>query len=70
MDKEKFSEAIKILEFNISEYPESYYLYDGLGEACWKKGDKKMAIKYYKKSLELEPANANATMMLEMIVKK
>lgn len=30
-----------------------------------KSGDKKMAKKYYQKSLELNPNNTNATKMLE-----
>ena len=70
IDKENYRDAIKILEFDISEYPDPYYLYDGLGEAYWKNGEKENAIKYYKKSLELEPDNTNAIMMLDIIKKK
>ena len=70
LDKEKYSDAIRIFEFNISENPDSYYLYDGLGEAYWRSGDDKKAIKFYQKSLELEPANSNATMMMELINKE
>ncbi len=52
------------------ENPELYYLYDGLGEAFWLKGEKENSIKYYKKSLDILPDNTNATMMLKIINKK
>jgi tetratricopeptide (TPR) repeat protein len=70
IDKGKLSDAIKIFKFNIMENPELYYLYDGLGEAFWLKGEKENAINYYKKSLDILPDNTNATMMLEIINKK
>lgn len=69
LDKKKYDDAIKILEFDLSEYPDSYYLYDGLGEVYWKKGDPENSIKFYEKSLEIEPANTNATYMINLIKK-
>ncbi|MCK5148633.1 MBL fold metallo-hydrolase [bacterium] len=67
LSKDKIAETIKLFQFAISEYPDIYYFYDGLGEAFWTKGDKENAIKFYKKSLEILPENTNATMMLEII---
>jgi glyoxylase-like metal-dependent hydrolase (beta-lactamase superfamily II) len=67
INDEKYNDAILIFEFCNLEYPNTYYFYDGLGETYWKKGDKKNAVKFYKKSLELEPKNTNATHMIKVI---
>ena len=69
MDHQKYEEAIKFFSFCITEYPELYYMYDGLGEAFMKSGNKKEAIANYNKSLELEPKNTNASKMVEIINK-
>lgn len=60
MRLEKYSDAIKILEFNATEYPDSYAVYDALGDAYSRAGIKEEAIKNYKKSLELNRNNKNA----------
>lgn len=60
----KVSEAIEIFKFNVELFPESFNVYDSLGEAYMKSGDKKNAIKNYKKSLELNPDNENGREML------
>lgn len=52
----KHDKAIKILKFNAEQHPESANAWDSLGEACVIKGDKDNAIKYFKKSLSLNPA--------------
>lgn len=57
---ENFSDAIQIFKLNVSEYPNSSNVYDSLGEAYMKNGQKKMAIQNYEKSLELNPDNNNA----------
>ncbi|MFC1527469.1 MBL fold metallo-hydrolase [Candidatus Neomarinimicrobiota bacterium] len=69
LEKGKINDAIKFFEFNISENPDLYYLYDGLGESYWKKGDNKTAIMYYKISLDMFPDNTNAILMLDIISK-
>jgi len=61
---DKTKEAIRIFELNIEEYPKSANAYDSLGEAYMKKGDRDRAIASYRKSLELNPENRNATEML------
>lgn len=60
MRLEKYADAIKILEFNTTEYPDSYSVYDALGDAYNRAGIKEDAIKNYKKSLELNRKNKNA----------
>jgi CubicO group peptidase (beta-lactamase class C family) len=60
----KLAEAIEILKLNVETYPQSANAYDSLGEAYMVHGDKDLAIANYKKSLELNPKNANATAKL------
>ncbi len=62
-------EAIKIFQLNVEAYPGSSNVYDSLAEAFMVKGDKENAIKNYKKSLELNPANKNAEEMLKQLQK-
>ena len=66
----KINEAIEIFKLNVEAYPEAYNTYDSLGEAYMKNGDKELAIKNYKKSLELNPKNTNAVNMLKKLEEK
>lgn len=65
----KTKDAIEILKLNIESFPDSWNVYDSMGEACMMSGDKELAITNYKKSLELNPANKNAEMMLKQLNK-
>ncbi|HKD58923.1 MAG TPA: tetratricopeptide repeat protein [Terracidiphilus sp.] len=53
-------EAMTIFKLNVSLYPDSGNVYDSLGEAYMKSGQKDLAIENYKKSLEKNPNNENA----------
>ena len=57
----KLPESIEIFKLNVEAYPEAFNPYDSLGEAYMLHGDKELAIANYKKTLELNPQNANAT---------
>lgn len=63
----KQKEAIEIFKLNVAEYPKAFNPYDSLGEAYMVSGNKELAILNYKKSLELNPQNNNATAMLKRI---
>jgi FKBP-type peptidyl-prolyl cis-trans isomerase 2 len=63
-------DAIKILELNVKLFPNSANVYDSLGEAYMIDGNKELAIKNYKKSLELNPGNENAKNMLQQLQTK
>jgi len=65
----QINEAIELFSFNIEEFPNSSNVYDSLGEAYMTKGDKKTAIGYYNKSLDLNPDNENAKQMIERMRK-
>lgn len=47
--------AISMFEHNTKTYPKSWNVWDSLGEAQAAKGDKKSAIKNYKKALSMAP---------------
>ncbi len=63
----RVEDAVAIFELNVAEYPEAANPYDSLGEAYMESGDVEMAIRNYRKSLELNPANTNAVEMLERL---
>jgi CubicO group peptidase (beta-lactamase class C family) len=67
LSREKTKEAIEIFKLNVEAFPESSNTYDSLGEAYMKNGDKELAIKNYKKSLDLDPTNTNAVNMLKKL---
>ncbi len=56
----KVADAIEIFKLNVELFPQASNVYDSLGEAYMVHGDKELAIANYKKSLELDPKNANA----------
>ncbi len=59
--------AIEFFEQNVSNYPDSFNVYDSLGEAYMVRGDKTLAIENYEKSLVLDPNNENAKRQLETL---
>jgi pimeloyl-ACP methyl ester carboxylesterase len=61
----KIKDAIKLFMINTIAYPNSGNVYDSLGEAYLKDGQRDLAIKNYKKSLELDPKNENARKALK-----
>ena len=59
--------AILVFERTVKLYPNSWNAYDSLGEACAAAGDIQFAIKYYEKSLKLNPENHNAAVALRQL---
>jgi thiol-disulfide isomerase/thioredoxin len=60
----KLREAMAVLKWNVERFPASGNVYDSLGEAYIKSGNRALAIENYAKSLELDPTNKNAEKML------
>src|SRR5215831_2772806 len=58
-------DAIAVFQRNVQEYPKSGNVYDSLGEAYMKAGQKDLAVQNYEKSLELDSKNENARGMLK-----
>jgi opacity protein-like surface antigen len=67
LNQKKLALAITILQFNTTIYPHSANTYDSLGEAYFVSGETEQAIQNYQKSLELNPHNQNARVMLEKL---
>ena len=57
-------EALTVFKMNIEAFPNSSNVYDSYAEALRVKGDIKGSVKNYQKSLELDPGNQNAVIML------
>jgi CubicO group peptidase (beta-lactamase class C family) len=70
MGQGKIKEAIRIFQLNVEAYPSSSNVYDSLGEAYMRNGDKSLAIENYEKSLNLDPSNSNAVEMLKRLKKQ
>jgi len=60
-------DAIRLFTLNTVSYPNSWNVYDSLGEGYLKDGQVDKAIKNYERSLELNPKNENAIKMLREI---
>lgn len=63
----KLKEAVSIFQLNVEAYPQSANVYDSLGEAYMDAGNKPLAIVNYQKSLELNPKNRGAVVMLQKL---
>jgi Tfp pilus assembly protein PilF len=66
----KRAEAIAVFALNVEFYPASSNTYDSLGEAYMENGDAELAIRNYRRSLELDPGNGNAVQMLKKLEQK
>lgn len=64
MARGMLDEAVAIFQLNVEYYPEHFATYDSMGEAFMNRGDTALAIQNYEKSLELNPDNENAEVML------
>ena len=59
--------AVEIFRLNVEQFPTDANVYDSLGEAYLKQGDKALAVENYKKSLDLKPQNENARDVLKKL---
>ncbi|HVP49682.1 MAG TPA: tetratricopeptide repeat protein, partial [Candidatus Bathyarchaeia archaeon] len=66
----KTAEALAIFKLNVEFQPDSWNAYDSLAEGYMKSGDKAQAVKFYEKSLALNPKNAAGAKKLEELKKK
>ncbi len=63
----KLDDAIEVFTQNTEDHPESWNVWDSLAEAYADKGNKDLAIKYYEKSLQLNPDNANGANQIKKL---
>jgi tetratricopeptide (TPR) repeat protein len=67
LGQNRVDEAIAVFEINVERFPESWNVYDSLGEAYAVKGDTGKAIELYRRSVELNPENVNGVQALERL---
>ena len=60
-------DGLQAFRKNAQEYPQSSNVYDSLGEAYMKMGQKDLSIQNYEKSLQLNPKNDNAVRWLKKL---
>jgi Flp pilus assembly protein TadD len=60
LGRRKLDEAIAVFTLNVEFYPDSWNVYDSLGEAYMNRGDTDRAIRYYRKTLQMNPNNPGA----------
>jgi CubicO group peptidase (beta-lactamase class C family) len=65
----RVKDAIAVFKQNTVDFPTAFNTWDSLAEGYMVSGDKEAAIKYYKKSLELNPENTNAVRQLKELEK-
>lgn len=63
----KKREALEIFKLNVILYPDSANVYDSVAEAFEANGEVELAVKNYRRSLELDPANKNAARQLKRL---
>jgi predicted transcriptional regulator YdeE len=63
----KEADSITVFQKNVQEYPQSGNVYDSLGEAYAKVGQKDLAVQNYEKALQLDPKNQNAVERLKKL---
>ncbi len=63
----KIIDAIHVFAMNADAYPHSANIYDRMGEAYAVAGQRDLAIRCYRRSLQLHPKNENAREMLKKL---
>ncbi len=65
--KKRTKDAIEIFKLNVEMFPKSANPYDSLGETYLADDQKDLALASYKKAFELDPANANALLIVKRL---
>lgn len=65
--EDKVDLAITVFGLNAEAFPRSANAFDSLGEAYLKHGDRELAVRSYRKSLDLDATNDNARRQLEAL---
>ncbi|HET9528799.1 MAG TPA: serine hydrolase [Blastocatellia bacterium] len=63
----RVKDAIEVFKLNVEDYPDSFNVYDSLGEAYAVNGDRELAIKNYERSIELNPKNTGGIEALKKL---
>lgn len=69
IEANRLDEAIKLFMLNTELFPKAWNTWDSLAEAFMKKGEKDVAVGYYKKSIQLNADNKGGKKMLAELTK-
>ncbi|MEM9410075.1 MAG: alpha/beta fold hydrolase [Planctomycetota bacterium] len=58
LNRNMTEEAIEVFKLNVESFPNSWNVFDSLGECYMNLGKDKLARKYYERSLDIHPGNA------------
>jgi len=64
----KLDDALAVFKQNTDDFPGSWNAWDSYAEGYMDKGDNELAIKYYQKSLALNPESENGKKMLAKLL--
>lgn len=67
LEQKQTAQAVAIFRLNVSLYPQSANTYDSLAETLEGTGDRVGALKNYRRSLALNPANTNAVAHIKVL---
>lgn len=70
LNLKKQEKALEVFQFNTKEHPESWNVWDSLGEGYENFGDAKNAIINYEKSVEINPKNRHGLERLKILQEK
>ena len=70
LQAKRYKEAIAVFTLNVEVFPKSFNVYDSLGEAYAVAGEKDLAIKNYRRSLELNPNSQSGIEALKKLEAK
>jgi tetratricopeptide (TPR) repeat protein len=65
MNAKNLEDAVKVFVFNTEQHPDSWNIYDSLGEAYYDSRRYDLAVVNYRRSLALNPKNTGAFEMLQ-----
>ncbi|HXD79622.1 MAG TPA: serine hydrolase [Puia sp.] len=65
--QKKLDQAVLMFTQNTEDFPDSWNVWDSLAEAYMDQGNKELAIKYYERSLRLNPDNTNGATQLKKL---
>lgn len=66
-EQKKFDDALEVLRLNATMFPKSVMVQINMGDTAAQKGDLPLAESFYKRALEIDPANAFAAKSLEAV---
>jgi len=65
LKENRMDDAIKVFLKNVQEYPDSFMANDAIAETYLKKGEKKLALKYFKAAVRFNPDYDYGIKMIE-----